>query len=144
MNAWCKCRLSCSHSSRSRRLSGISCDKGIQGERGLLQKPSPLPLIICQSGLTGRGMPSHGADHRPTCAIGFGQTEPEHLTRERKRELCCTVICRRSSPSTRNRSLASCIPCMHSTLLNMKKLGINFKSVPSQYRLLKSSYTVYI
>lgn len=57
-------RLSRSHFSRSRRLSGISCDKGIQGERGLLQKPSPLPLIICQPGLTGRGTPSHGADRR--------------------------------------------------------------------------------
>lgn len=67
-------RLSRSHFSRSRRLSGISCDRGIQGERGLLQKPSPLLLIICQPGLTGRGTPSHRADRRATCAIGFGRT----------------------------------------------------------------------
>lgn len=90
-------RLSRSHFSRRRCLSGISCDRGIQGERGLLQKPSPLPLIICQPGLTGRGTRSHTADRRATCAIGFGPAEPEHLTRERKWESCCAVILRRSS-----------------------------------------------
>lgn len=51
-----------------------------RGNGALLQKPSPLPLIICQPGLTGRGTPSHRADRWATCAIGFGRVEPEHLT----------------------------------------------------------------
>lgn len=112
-------RLSCSHFSRSRRLSGISCDRGIQGERGLLQKPSPLPLIICQPGLTGRGTPSHRADRRATCAIGFGRTEPEHLTRERKGELWFSD----AAPPLAKPLIGSLarVCCMYSTRFNIKK-----------------------